>query len=202
MELNVKELKKIAKANHTAEIITTSLAMRERLSHNTNIPRMETQLMASGERIDDKDYNNFWKALADAGAGKIIYGRGKKPDVFRWHYNLKEVAQVAVDGSEIAVQAIDEKLVGQRKRGYKRKIKVVSEKRTGDIILRKAEKNVETPQVLNHTTDMVKENEYRVDRKIFVTLSDGSLYDTTIKSAYSMADVSNIVKAIQQAIAG
>lgn len=177
MDLNVNEVKKIAKKNHTAEIIVTSLAMRERLSHNTMLERFKTALKGAGERIDDKEYMAFWKDLETAGVGRIVSGRGKTPDHFEWFYSLKDVSQLAI-GEKVEVAKIDTKKPSSRKKGYKKNTqKVVAENKNV------AQTFIESSQI---------------DTRLFVTLENGSLFEIVLPSVASKKDVTNIVKAIQK----
>lgn len=109
MELNVKELKKIGKQSHTAEIIATSLAMRNRISHATMLDRFKTALKTAGERIDDKEYVSFWKSLETTNVGRIVKGSAKIPDHFEWFYSLKEVGQVLVGEKDTIKSASNKK---------------------------------------------------------------------------------------------
>lgn len=176
MEINVKELKKIAKQSHTAEIIATSLAMRNRLSHNTMLDRFKTALKTSGERIDDKEYVSFWKALEATGVGRIIKGNAKMPDHFEWFYSLKEVGQIAV--------------------GEKDNIKKPAKQKANG----KKEKNAPVPQTFVEATP-TPEVPVKNDSTLFVSLENGSIFEIVIKNDFTKKDLSNIVKAIQKATA-
>lgn len=114
MELNVKELKKIGKQSHTAEIISTSLAMRNRLSHSTMLDRFKTALKTAGERIDDKEYVSFWKSLESINVGRIVKGGSKIPDHFEWFYSLKEVGQVLVGEKDSIKSASNKKATAKK----------------------------------------------------------------------------------------
>lgn len=99
--LDGAKLKAIAHKSHTATVTATSLALRERLRHSSDITRTRSELARQGERIVEADYMQFWKDLQAAGVGSIVYGRKGKPDRFDWHYSLKEVAKACIDGSDV-----------------------------------------------------------------------------------------------------
>lgn len=103
------KLRSICKATHSAEVTITSLAMRERLRHTSDIVRLKTQLVRSGEKIVEEDYMRFWKELEAIGIGSIVYGRKGKADRWEWHYNLKSIAKAVIDGSTDAVEKIEGK---------------------------------------------------------------------------------------------
>lgn len=109
LKLEGKLLKQVADANSTAEVVTTSLALRERLRHFSDIRRTKMDLIKNGEKIVDTDYKNFWKNLESLGIGSIIYGRKGNADRFEWHYNLKSVASAAMEGKDLELNKISPK---------------------------------------------------------------------------------------------
>lgn len=104
--LNSEKLRSISHASHTAEVTITALAIRERLRGFSDINRTRNTLIRKGEKIVDSDYVAFWSGLQDAGVGKIIYGRNKKPERFEWHYSMKKVAQAALEGKDITAERV------------------------------------------------------------------------------------------------
>lgn len=86
----VSEVKKLGSSSATAKVIATHLASRNRMRHETDTNRFKTLLKNEGEKIDDKEYDAFWKA-----AQKIELGSLDRKGRFRWHYNLKTVGAVA-----------------------------------------------------------------------------------------------------------
>lgn len=107
IKLEGKLLKRIADANPTAEVVATSLALRERLRHFSDIRRTKMDLIKNGEKIVDNDYKKFWKDLESLGVGSIVYGRKGNPDRFEWHYNLKSVASAVIEGKDLELSRID-----------------------------------------------------------------------------------------------
>lgn len=99
--LDGAKLKAIAHKSHTAIVTATSLALRERLRHSSDITRTRSELARQGEKIVESDYMQFWKDLQTAGVGSIIYGRKGKPDRFDWHYSLKSIAKACIDGQDV-----------------------------------------------------------------------------------------------------
>jgi len=98
--VNELALKDIAHANESSIATTLALGARNRHRAFTNVDKVKRMLMSKGEKIVDQDYYNFWKALAQAGVGSIIYGRNKKPTRFKWNYNLKAVSRIAAGPQE------------------------------------------------------------------------------------------------------
>lgn len=105
VNLNGQVLKKIANSNHTAEVVMTDMALRERVRPFSDIHRTRNRLIREGEKIIEDDYKKFWKDLQDSGAGVIVYGRKGNPDRFQWHYSMKKVAEAALDGKDLSVAA-------------------------------------------------------------------------------------------------
>lgn len=106
VSLNSTVLKKIANSNHTAEVVMTDAAMRERLRPFSDIQRTKNRLIREGERIIDEDYKKFWKDLQDAGVGVIVYGRKGNADRFQWHYSMKKVAEAALEGRDVKADKV------------------------------------------------------------------------------------------------
>lgn len=96
---NVK-LKEITNASHTSIITMLLLALRIRDRGFSNITATKEQLIRMGEKVVDEDFLKFWRDLQTAGIGSIVYGRRGRPDRFQWHYSLKNVARVAIEGKE------------------------------------------------------------------------------------------------------
>lgn len=107
IKLEGKLLKQVANANSTAGVVATSLALRERLRHFSDIRRTKMGLIKRGEKIVDNDYKKFWKDLEALGVGSIVYGRKGNADRFEWHYNLKRIASAAIDGTDIELNRIE-----------------------------------------------------------------------------------------------
>lgn len=87
----VSEVKKLGTSSATAKVISEHLASRDRMRHETDTNRFKTLLKNEGEKIDDKEFDAFWKA-----AQKIELGSLDRKGRFRWHYNLKTVGAVAI----------------------------------------------------------------------------------------------------------
>lgn len=106
LNLNGAQLKKIANASHTAEVVMTDMALRERVRSFSDIHRTRNRLIREGEKIIEDDYRAFWKSLQDSGAGVIVYGRKGNPDRFQWHYSMKKVAEAALEGKDLKVTEV------------------------------------------------------------------------------------------------
>lgn len=112
--LNGSKLHKIAHKSDSAVVTMTALAMRERFRRYSNIEKMKYLLLNQGEKIVDTDYRQVWKDLEDAGIGSIIYGRGGRPDRFMWYYDLKQVANAALQNKNEESEKLPEE---KRRRG-------------------------------------------------------------------------------------
>lgn len=109
VRLDQGKLKQITNASHTAVVTMLLLALRERARGFSNITATKEQLIRMGEKIVDEDFQSFWKSLQDAGIGAIVYGRRGRPDRFQWHYSLKAIARVAIEGREELVKELAKK---------------------------------------------------------------------------------------------
>lgn len=113
--LNGSALKEIAHANPTAEAITLALAVRKRFRHVSNLRGMKNSLLKRNEKVVDEDYMRYWKQLEEAGVGSVVHGRKGNPDRFEWNFNLKTVAEAAIQGTNNEVAPFEtKKLVAKR----------------------------------------------------------------------------------------
>ncbi len=108
----VSDVRKLGESSPTAKIISKSLAGRERMRHETDLNRFKTYLKNQGLKVDDKEYDAYWKD-----ASKLELGSLDRKGRFRWHFNLKTVGQISLG------QQPEEQLVKLNKKS----IPVVSE---------------------------------------------------------------------------
>lgn len=106
MNLDKSKVKQIAEASRTATVSMLALGMRERAHVFTNISSFKGQLQSMGEKVNDRDYMDFWRGLENAGVGSIILGRRGKQTRFEWHYSLRQIAQIAIDGKTANAQKL------------------------------------------------------------------------------------------------
>lgn len=107
--LDGNKLKSIANASYTAEVVMTSLALRERVRGFSDITRTKTNLIRDKEKIIDSDYIKFWKSLEAAGVGSIHHPRPGDKDKnlkFEWHYSLRHIAEAALEGKDVKAERI------------------------------------------------------------------------------------------------
>lgn len=106
INLDKSKVKQIAEASRTATVSMLALGMRERAHVYTNISSFKSQLQSMGEKVNDRDYMDFWRGLETAGVGSIILGRRGKQTRFEWHYSLRQIAQIAIDGKTANAQKL------------------------------------------------------------------------------------------------
>jgi hypothetical protein len=97
------KLKEIVGHSETAEATAYALFLRNRLRTFTDIPRLKFELMKKGLHVVEADYDKLWEELEAAGMGVMVYGRNGKADKFEWHYNMRLVAQAAIEGQNLPV---------------------------------------------------------------------------------------------------
>lgn len=98
LDLNEKELRRLATANITSVSIIKSLALRSRNREFMNLDSFKRDLISEGNNVKDQDYDMFWKGLESLGAGRIIILQGI-PVQFKWFISLRYIAKVASDRS-------------------------------------------------------------------------------------------------------
>lgn len=96
-------LHKIGHATPTHENVNLALATRERVRGFSNINSLKYELRAMGFKIVDHEYNQYWKDWQAAGLGVISPGKGKKQTKFIHFYDMRKVAQAALEGKDIEV---------------------------------------------------------------------------------------------------
>jgi hypothetical protein len=108
----VSDIKKLGESSSTAKLISKSLAGRERMRHETDVNRFKTYLKNRGLKIDDKEYDTYWKD-----ASKLELGSLDRKGRFRWHFNLKTVGQISTGQEpEEHLVKITKKLITEVKR--------------------------------------------------------------------------------------
>lgn len=170
IKLEGKLLKQVAGANSTAEVVATSLALRERLRHFSDIRRTKMDLIKSGEKIVDSDYKKFWKDLEALGVGSIVYGRKGNPDRFEWHYNLKSVASAAIEGKDLELTKINFKPM-------KLSVAPIEIKRNAPIKLLKPE---------------------FTERNVYIMLRDGISLNLKVPVDLTRNEINLIIRALSQ----
>lgn len=108
--LNKEKIKEATEASPTATVTMISLGFRERARTHTNLLSVKNELLRMNEKIVDKDYMSFWKALEAAGAGSLILGRRGGQTRFEWNYSLKQIAQLAIEGKETEIKRLQLKM--------------------------------------------------------------------------------------------
>jgi hypothetical protein len=86
--LNTVKLKEIATANATAMVVYAALKSRKRARNVTDLRQFQARL--EGQGVNNDDYYAFFKGLEEAGAGSMVFRRGKPPR-FKWSFSLKDV---------------------------------------------------------------------------------------------------------------
>lgn len=66
---------------------------------DSSVPRIMRLLGPTGKRYKKEDVIKFLKAMDAAGAGKIVFSKGKLPR-FEWQYNRRSLAQAALGTSK------------------------------------------------------------------------------------------------------
>lgn len=117
---NQEEIKSIANQSPTSKIVFNNLSKRLRFRRGTNLSKFHVQLINAGEKIVEDEYMDTFKKLQTLGVGSLIFGRGGKPNRFKWNYNLKDVAKAAFSAQKVEMVEL------QRKPG--RPVKVVEKR--------------------------------------------------------------------------
>lgn len=108
--LNKEKIKKAATLSHTATVTMLILGFRQRAHTSTTLSSVKNQLAKMKEKVNERDFIDFWKELEAAGAGALILGRRGKQTRFEWNYSLRQIAQLSIEGKELEVQKFGERL--------------------------------------------------------------------------------------------
>lgn len=119
--LNQEELKNVAALNNTSKVVFDTLSKRVRFRRQTNLTNFHNDLMNKGEKIVESEFMDAFKALQILGVGSLIFGRNGKPNRFKWNYNLKDVAKVALNQDEAEINEMPTPAPIKRGRGRPRK---------------------------------------------------------------------------------
>lgn len=107
--LDKDKIKQAADASPTAMATMIALGFKERARANSNLSLIKSQLLKMNEKITDRDYMAFWKALEDAGAGVLVLGRRGGKTRFAWNYSLKQIASLAIEGKDSSFKHLEDK---------------------------------------------------------------------------------------------
>lgn len=110
-QLNGDALRALTNSSHTSAVVMTYLALRQRNRRYSNVEVTKNVLLAKGEKIDPKEYSDFWKSLEKIGIGTYKKGRGVNPDTFSWKYSLKRIAGAAIEGKNIVVEPMKDSVI-------------------------------------------------------------------------------------------
>jgi hypothetical protein len=91
-ELNKETLLNIATANKTAENIFDMFSNRQRMRFDTDLARLRLRLITLKGNLEDKDFYDTFKKLADIGVCSVIKGNKGIPVKVKWRYNILDVA--------------------------------------------------------------------------------------------------------------
>lgn len=179
-------LKAIAHKNHTATVVATSLAIRVRLRHESDIVRTKNALIRDGEKIVDEDYSQFWEDLEKSGAGVIIYaqkdkGSDGRQETFKWHFSLKKVAEAMLTGQNITRSAQEPASQTEAPKAAAPMVKTIIRKGTAAL------------------ASVPKQEKSQNERTVFIPLRPGFDLDFKVPSNLSKDEVETITRALSRA---
>lgn len=97
MELN--KVTKASQMNDAAVAAFDTFNARKRFRSNTNLVRFHRELEEKyGKPIQEKQLEDMFKALEQAGMGSLIVSRNKNNTRFAWNYSLRDVAKASKGG--------------------------------------------------------------------------------------------------------
>lgn len=100
LTLNGKKMKEIGNKTPTAEVLATSLSLRQRTRHEINVDRTRMRLIREGEKITEKDYMQFWSDLQAENLGHIVLGRMGNYNRFIFHYDPIKIGKACLQGTD------------------------------------------------------------------------------------------------------
>lgn len=100
VEVNQNEasdLGSLAMTSYAAKIVFHALASRVRFRRTTDLNRLYKFIVSEiDQKFTEDQFLGVFKTLGQMDLGKLIIGRKNNPNRFRWYYNLKEAASVAL----------------------------------------------------------------------------------------------------------
>lgn len=93
-KINVAKIRRIAQDSPTALMLFAALARRDRDRHTTDIKRMRLELTQKGKRLEPQQIRDFFRALEEAGVGKVQLTKAGYEDVFEWFTSLRKVGEI------------------------------------------------------------------------------------------------------------
>jgi hypothetical protein len=192
-----KALQAIANSSETAKIVTQSLFLRRRLRTFTNIELYKYDLIKNNFHIIDSEYNQFWQDLQEAGMGVIVKGRTGVRSRFLWGYNMKLVAQAAIEGTDIQVADVPVGLSVNLKAlktvaGAKALNKnILNQNRVGAGLLSSALSNNSSRVTESNNSDTGNQ------LHLFIMLESGNPLSLKLPNNLTQTDVNTICKSIQ-----
>ena len=188
-----KMLKEIALKSKTAEIAAYALYMRRRLTRDTDIPRLKYDLIKDGHKVINEDFDQLWDDLQRAGMGVLVHGRNGQPNRFEWFYNMRLVAQAALDGKDYPSSEKPNppdnntrvaRAKVQSKRGIEPKIKV---QQISPVMLQRA-----VPQ-----KDTVQNTSSSKMQKVYVAMPDGDILPLLVPSDASESQIEAMINKLK-----
>lgn len=101
------DLGSLAMTSYAAKTVFHALASRVRFRRTTDLNRLYRFIVAEiDENFTEEQFLGVFKTLGTMELGKLIIGRKNNPNRFRWYYNLREAASVALDNKPMSQLAM------------------------------------------------------------------------------------------------
>lgn len=173
MTLNPQELYAIAHSNPTAESMFTAWAIRERHRDRLDIRKFRKYLADEGIQLNDEQFQDTLKKVAETGAAKIRHNLRGVPTYLEWQANVKEVGLLGIEGDKA-----------------KDKIEVSGLKKPKlRLVRRPPSKAAPVAEIPVRATQTI----------LAIPLSNGKMFFLNMPDGLSDADLNNIAVAVKAA---
>lgn len=98
--MNIEQLQLI-KRTPTANTVLKFFSNRERISNDTSLESFRAFLTRNGYTIDKGEFEQLFRELEGAGAGKLVEYNGKPAGKFIWSYSLRDVSDQILNPNKL-----------------------------------------------------------------------------------------------------
>lgn len=117
-------IESVANSSEISKIVFKALSDKQRTRRATDLTNLFRTVSKLDQTIPEREFLAVFKKLQDAKVGSLIIGRRSNHNRFVWNYNLKEVAQAAMDKTML-LTPISEHFSNVQKKTKKKTVTIV-----------------------------------------------------------------------------
>lgn len=189
-KLSGQTLHKLAYSSETAQNVCLALGVRERVRGFSNINSLKYELRHQGFKIVEEDYMKMWKEWQDAGLGMIVLGRGRKQTKFVHFYDMRKIAQAALEGKDVEIES------------NKKRIEIDVAKDRSVTLDQIAKSIKERPQAREEAPKKPepKQTVTTVLNRVFIELRPGVMIDIKLPNDVTSAEIDRIREVLNNLV--